>query len=82
MKINSTELKTRLGEYLTESMHQPVFITRHNYEAVLLSKKEYQRLQDIEDAYLLNEIHVAEEQGYIGVKDSMKKLKSAFDKSQ
>ena len=79
MSINSTEFKTHLGEYLTEAMHKPVFIKRHNNEAVLLSKKEYERLQEIEDSYWLNKANIAEEEGYVGVEKTMIKLKDAFN---
>ena len=40
-------------------MHKPVFIKRRSNEAVLLSKKEYERLQKIEDGYWLNEAKLA-----------------------
>ena len=63
-------------------MHKPVFIKRRNNEAVLLSKKEYERLQKIEDGYWLNEAKLAESQGYIGIETSMAKLKNVFDKSE
>ena len=82
MSINSTEFKNHLGEYLTEAMHKPVFIKRHNHEAVLLSKKEYDRLQKIEDSYWLNEATIAEKGGYIGVEKTMIKLKHAFNQPQ
>ena len=52
--ISSTEFKTHLGEYLTEAMHKAVFVKRRSNEAVLISKKEYDRLQSIEDSYWLN----------------------------
>ena len=82
MNVSSTEFKTHLGEYLTEAMHKPVFIKRRNNEAVLLSKKEYERLQKIEDSYWLNEASLAEAEGYIGIETSMAKLKNVFDKSE
>jgi prevent-host-death family protein len=82
MTINSTEFKTHLGEYLAEAIHRPVFVKRHSQEVVLLSKKEYERLQKIEDAYWLNEAALAENDGYIGVEKTMKKLKNALDKSE
>ena len=81
MDISSTELKTHLGEYLNEAMRKPVFIKRHKSEAVLISREEYDRLQNLEDAYLMNEIHLAEQNGYIGVEETMKKMKNAFSKS-
>lgn len=81
MKITSTELKLHLGKYLLQAMQEPVFICKKNAEAVLLSKKEYDKLQNFEDAYWLNEIKKAEDEGYIGVEESMAKLKNAFNKS-
>jgi len=81
MSITSTELKTHLGEYLNEAMIKPVFIKRHKSQAVLLSKEEYDRLQSLEDAYISNEINLAEEEGYIGVEKTMKKLKDALNQS-
>jgi prevent-host-death family protein len=81
MDISSTELKTHLGEYLNEAMRKPVFIKRHKSEAVLISREEYDRLQNLEDAYLMNEIHLAEQNGYIGVEATMKKMKNALSKS-
>lgn len=79
MSINSTELKTHLGEYLSEAMIKPVFIKRHKSEAVLISKAEYDRLQSLEDSYLLNKINLAKKEGYIGVENTMKKLKDALN---
>ena len=81
MDISSTEFKTHLGEYLNEAMRKPVFIKRHKTEAVLISREEYDRLQKLEDAYLVNEINMAEKEGYIGVSETMKKMKNALNKS-
>jgi prevent-host-death family protein len=81
MDISSTEFKTHLGEYLNEAMRNPVFIKRHKTEAVLISREEYDRLQKLEDAYLVNEINIAEKEGYIGVSETMKKMKNALNQS-
>ena len=45
--ISSTEFKTHLGGYLTEAMYKAVFVKRRSNEAVLISKKEYDRLVDM-----------------------------------
>lgn len=80
--ISSTEFKTHLGEYLTEAMHKAVFVKRRSNEAVLISKREYDRLQSIEDSYWLTKALEAEKDGYIGVEKSMDKLKNALDQSK
>ena len=51
-------------------------------EAVLISKREYDRLQSIEDSYWLTKALEAEKDGYIGVEKSMDKLKNALDQSK
>ena len=76
--VASTEFKTHLGEYFTQAMHEPVFVTRRNHEAVLISKTEYDRLQALEDAYWLQQAQHAEQAGYIGTENSMEKLKHAL----
>ena len=81
MDISSTELKTHLGEYLNEAMRKPVFIKRHKTEAVLISREEYDRLQKLEDSCLLNEINIAEKEGYLGVSETMLKIKDVLNQS-
>ncbi|EIJ40934.1 Phd_YefM protein [Beggiatoa alba B18LD] len=52
MQINATELKTRLGRYLTLSIKEPVFIEKSgNQHAVLISSDLYNKLIALEDKY-------------------------------
>ena len=52
MKVVSvTEAKTNFGKYISAALSDPVMIRKSGHETVvLISKKEYDRLESCEDA--------------------------------
>jgi prevent-host-death family protein len=77
MKTTATEIKNHFGQYLDESILEPVFIEKTGRPvAVMLSTKEYERLTALEDAYWAQKANKAEKAGYIGKKESAELLKS------
>ena len=77
MKTTATEIKNHFGQYLDESILEPVFIEKTGRPvAVMLSAKEYKRLTDLEDAYWAQKALKAEKAGYIGKKQSTEFLRS------
>jgi len=77
MKTTATDIKNHFGQYLEESILEPVFIEKTGRPvAVMLSAKEYERLTALEDAYWAQKAIKAEKTGYIGKKESANLLKS------
>ena len=77
MKTTATDIKNHFGQYLEESILEPVFIEKTGRPvAVMLSVKEYARLITLEDAYWAQKAALAEKTGYIGKKESAEFLKS------
>ena len=77
MKTTATEIKNHFGQYLEESISEPVFIEKTGRPvAVMISNKEYQRLTALEDAYWIQKALTGEKSGYIGKMKSIDFLKS------
>ena len=50
--VTSTELQSKTGAVIDQALVNPVQVTRNNRSvAVLISTKEYERLQALEDTY-------------------------------
>jgi len=72
---NATEVKQNFGRILEESLTEPVIIKRSGrVSAVLLSHREYERLQKIEDMYWIIKAEEGEASGFLSAEDSLKKL--------
>ena len=73
--VTSTLAKNQLGQVLETALTEPVTITRTGRKvAVVLSWKEYERLQALEDAWWAREAKRAESEGYLGQKASRRVL--------
>jgi len=78
ISVNETELKNKIGRYLQKSILEPVFIENtQRLFAVILSYEEYERLKSLEDAYWIEKAKLAEEEGFIGVENSMEFIREA-----
>ena len=79
--VSATEAKTHFGKYLSIALSEPITISKTGHETiVMLSKKEYDRLEACEDAYWRSRAHLAEKSGYLGEdvgQDMIKKLVDA-----
>jgi antitoxin Phd len=74
--VTSTEAKNQLGQVLESALIGPVAITKTGRKvAVLLSYKEYERLQALEDASWVRQADLADAEGYLGPAASKQFLK-------
>ena len=74
--ITSTTAKNQLGQVLEAALTEPVTITKTGRKvAVVLSWKEYERLQALEDAWWAHEAGRAESEGYLGVRATRRFLR-------
>ena len=71
--VSATEAKTNFGKYLSTAMSEPVIIRKTGHETVvMISRKEYDRLEACEDAYWgIRALH-AEKEGYLGEEEGSK----------
>ena len=78
--MTAKEAKQSFGRLLDAAQREPVAITKNGREvAILLSKEDYERLEGLEDAYWGRMAQAAEKEGYVGVEESEKLLKSYLD---
>jgi prevent-host-death family protein len=74
--VTSTAAKNQLGQVLETALTEPVTITKTGRKvAVLLSWKEYERLQALEDAWWAREAARAESEGYLGARATRRVLR-------
>ena len=65
--VSATAAKNQFGQVLEAALTGPVTITKTGRKvAVLLSWREYERLQALEDAWWAREAAQAEAEGYLG----------------
>lgn len=73
--VTATEIKNRLGQYLTRVAVEPVTIEKNGRPAaVLLSYEEYELLQRSDDFFWGQAARAAEAEGFLSVEDSLKYL--------
>jgi len=73
--VSATEAKTHFGRYLSAALSEPITISKTGQETiVMLSKKEYDRLEACEDAYWGVRALLAEKSGYLGEEEGQKVL--------
>ena len=71
--VSATEAKTNFGKYLSTAMSEPVTISKTGHETVvMISRKEYDRLEACEDAYWAMRALQAEKSGYLGEEEGTK----------
>jgi antitoxin Phd len=73
--VSATEIKNRLGQYLSRVALEPVAIEKNGRPvAVLLSFEEYELLQHSDDSFWGQAALAAEAEGFLSVDDSLKHL--------
>ena len=75
-----SDFRSKIGDYLGHLGSAPVVLERHGKPtAVVLSYAEYQRLQDLEDAWWGERAQAALESGLVGHEETMQHLKEKLD---
>lgn len=65
--VSATEAKTNFGRYISAALSEPITISKTGHETiVMISKKEYDRLEACEDAYWGVRALLAEKSSYLG----------------
>jgi prevent-host-death family protein len=81
--VSATAAKNRLGQVLEAAFTGPVTITKTGRKvAVLLSWREYERLQALEDAWWAREAAQAEAEGYLGPRASRQFLRNRLRRAE
>jgi len=74
--LSATDFKRRMGEYLEQAQHEPVTVTKEGRKyAVVISQKEFERFQRLEDRYWGRLAEEAEEEGYLTPEETMASIK-------
>ena len=82
LHVSTSEVKQRLGQYITRAMSEPVVIEKSGRPAVvMLSIAEYERLQALDDAYWGEKAKQALEDGLAGADETLRGLQSRIDAS-
>jgi len=77
MNISATELKNHLGQYLESSLKGPVIVEKSGRPAaVVISYEQFETLSHYEDYYWGMLATQSEKEGYLGVRETEKRLKS------
>jgi len=78
--VTATDAKTHFGKYMSVAMIEPVTISKTGHETiVMISKKEFDRLEACEDAYWSVRAHLAEKSGYLGEEEGKKIIEKLLD---
>ncbi len=67
MNVTATELKNRPGRYMDAAMREPVIVEKNGRNTVvILAYEDYERLQNLEDAYWGNRaLAIEKNAGYV-----------------
>ena len=66
MNVTATELKHRLGRYLEAAQVEPVVIEKSGrVTSVVLSKRRYDQLCELEDMFWDQQAQTAEQEGFL-----------------
>ena len=75
-----SDFRSRISDYLGNLSVSPVVLERNGKPAaVVLSYAEYQRLQDLEDAWWGERAQAALESGLVGHEEAMQHLQEKLD---
>jgi prevent-host-death family protein len=78
--VSATEAKTNFGKYISVAMSEPITISKTGHETiVMISKKEYDRLEACEDAYWSVRALLAEKNGYLGEEEGKRIIEKLLD---
>jgi len=77
MNVTATELKNRLGQYLEAAQAEPVIIEKSGRESsVVLSKRRYDELLELEDKLWDMKAQEAEKEGFMSDEETRQLLGS------
>jgi prevent-host-death family protein len=77
LTVSATEIKNRLGQYLSRVAVEPVAVEKNGRPvAVLLSFDEYEVLQRSDDHFWGQAARAAEAEGFLSAEDSLEYLQS------
>jgi len=80
LHLAASEVKQRLGQYITCALTEPVVIEKSGRPAVvMLSIAEYERLQALDDAYWGEKAKQALEGGLVGNEQTLRRLQARID---
>lgn len=78
----ATTAKTYFGTVIDEAQSEPVLIEKNGRPyAMVLSKKEYDTLRAMEDAYWIREAEKGSKSGYLSNKESESFLQELLDRN-
>ena len=78
--VTATEMKQRLGQYLTAALVEPVMVEKSGKPVVvMLSMAEYERLQALEDAYWGERARQAEQGGFTGYEETIRRIQERLN---
>lgn len=79
-RVNATELKQRLGQYLEAAGEEPVAITKNGKPyRFIISAELLERIQEIEDKILAERALEAEKDGYLGHEATMRRIEARLE---
>jgi prevent-host-death family protein len=74
------DAKTNFGQLLDTAIREPVSITRNGRQvAVVLSARDYERLEALQDAWWVRLAERNEQEGYLGAEESEAFHKAMLD---
>lgn len=77
LTVSATEIKNRLGQYLSRVAVEPVAVEKNGRPvAVLLSFDEYEVLQRSDDHFWGQAARAAEAEGFLSAEDSLEHLQA------
>ncbi|HRZ24273.1 MAG TPA: type II toxin-antitoxin system Phd/YefM family antitoxin [Candidatus Contendobacter sp.] len=78
--VTATEMKQRLGQYLTAALVEPVVVEKSGQPViVMLSMAEYERFQALEDAYWGERARQAEQDGFTGYEETIRRIQERLN---
>ena len=82
MKTNATEFKNHLGEYMQKVYQEPIIVEKSGKpSAVLISYTLFEKLSKFEDYFWSMKAEQAEKEGFLGPKETEKRLKELAKKA-
>lgn len=78
--VTATEMKQRLGQYLTAALVEPVVVEKSGQPViVMLSVAEYERFQALEDADWGERARQAEQDGFTGYEETIRRIQERLN---
>jgi prevent-host-death family protein len=78
--VTVTEMKQHLGQYLTAALVEPVVVEKSGQPViVMLSMAEYERFQALEDGYWGERARQAEQDGFTGYEETIRRIQERLN---